>query len=762
MISIIIEYLRLLLTAKNYIMHNFIWSSLAFVCVVFSSFSQSKSIEKGTYLSTNKGQTIKLNFLESNKYELVLAFGEYKLKGDSLLFVPNKSTDEAFNLTFKNNRNAKKIKIKFLDNSYYPVYIGTQKGSESVQYERLSDIKTKLDPEWANENLEFDIDRTDYLYLVVEGYETETKLYKYALPKDVSEVTIKYDFDIVEELNISGFYDKKSNELKISGPSGKDPIVFLSEKDTPPATAVANVAAIEKQSISNWTYPGKKSLLDEDFGNAVTVDSAAAIVDSYPESKLDFKFKIENNLKNALAVTKTAKNKFLVVYADSKNPSAKTDFDSFLKKQEIQVRYNMLDVYNPEYDRFNYYLATDEDKKWLKINKLTDEPSVIILNNDGDILAAVKSGLADIKSEFDYYFDKRLQKANILYSFNKVMKDKKATDADLILAFNNVAVNELPYDYQSDEVNTEEEPGNFKLVKVALDKKEASQTWKKLIEAHQKDTKPNKYLAETILKEIKNQGYYKQLFNEDRILNDTDFLSIDYLLKHYDAIEKMNAEDENGHAIALLKGSLSSEISSALQQNISLSQESNPGKANENKTIAVYKKLIAAGKGNYDCYKNYFAYLSLESENAPDNITYLREFNSYFNTYLSTDKGNAIERLDEIFSANSDSDFNYNGWSSFKDYHSNLANSVAWTVVLKPANSNFIKEAIKWSEYSLIVTKNNPYYLDTLAQLYYKDGQKDKAITTQELAVKFLNTEVEEVTAAEIRETLSKMQNGTY
>ena len=270
-------------------------------------------------------------------------------------------------------------------------------------------------------------------------------------------------------------------------------------------------------------------------------------------------------------------------------------------------------------------------------------------------------------------------------------------------------------------------------------------------------------MVETILKEIKNQGFYKQFFNEDRVLNDTDFLAIDYLLKHYDAIEKINNEDETVNALVLFQGSLSAEISSALQQNLYVSQEGVTGTANQNRTIAVYKKLIAAGKGSLDCYKNYFAYLGLESENAIDNITYLKEFKSYFNTYLSTEKGNAIERLDEIFAAlDNNSDYSYNGWTSFKDYHSNLANSAAWTVVLKPANASFIKEAINWSEYSLIVTKNNPYYLDTLAQLYYKDGQKDKAIITQELAVKFLNMDIEEQTASEIRETLTKMQNGTY
>jgi hypothetical protein len=122
-----------------------------------------------------------------------------------------------------------------------------------------------------------------------------------------------------------------------------------------------------------------------------------------------------------------------------------------------------------------------------------------------------------------------------------------------------------------------------------------------------------------------------------------------------------------------------------------------------------------------------------------------------------------IEQLDAMYSAlDNNSDYQYDGWRVFKEYHSNLANSTAWAVVLKPQNSNFLKSAISWSEYSLIVAKNNPYYLDTLAQLYYKDDQKQKAIETQALAVKYLNDTVEEETATEIKETLTKMQNGTY
>lgn len=61
-------------------MRNFIWSLLLFTSGIFMSYSQTKGIEKGTYLSTNKGQKIKLNLLDDNKYELVFYTKVTKLK----------------------------------------------------------------------------------------------------------------------------------------------------------------------------------------------------------------------------------------------------------------------------------------------------------------------------------------------------------------------------------------------------------------------------------------------------------------------------------------------------------------------------------------------------------------------------------------------------------------------------------------------------------------------------------------------------------
>ncbi|WP_264526185.1 hypothetical protein [Flavobacterium sp. N502536] len=718
-------------------------------------------VEKGTYLSANKGQNIKLNLLENNKYELVFYSGDYKIKGDSVLFTPIDKFESGFDLAFKNDKKAKKVKIKFINPSFYSFFIGSQNGSNEVKYQRLSDIWSQENTDSASPDAEFEIDRADYLYLVCEDYKGESKISKFALPKEVSEVTINYQPDLFADLNIVGFFNKNTNELMVSERPGKDPLVFVNEKDALPER-MSKVVPLEIKSIVNWTYPGKEIAESEVYA---VVDSAATAADSsFVLEKYDFKLKVENNLKSALSATKESKTKFQVVVIDSKNASAKTDFEAAVKDQETQLAYTMYDSYHPEYDLYNYYLTTAEDKKWLKTNKITDTPVIVVLDSNGEVLASAKASLKEKQYHFNYYDDfyKKLQRTSGLLAFNKTVKNKKSNDTDFIQAFNKLAVLETPYDYDVESA-ADENPAEFKFVSTVLDKKEVAQIWKKLIETHQKDTKPNMYLVETILKEIKNQGFSKQFFSEDRVLNDADFLSIDYLIKHYDAIDTerltFNVKEGETHLI----GSLNTEIALALQQNQYVYENDALAEKKNDKTIAVYKKLINAGKGNFECYQNYFTYLAEVVDTDGSNTNYLKEFTTYFKTNLATDKGSAIEKLDEMFaSIDPNSQYSYNGWNSFKEYHSNLCNSAAWTVVSKPGNTGFMKSAIGWSEYSLAVTKNNPYYLDTLAQLYYKDGQKEKAIQTQLLATKYLNSDVAEETASEIRETLTKMQNGTY
>ncbi|MFB9078538.1 hypothetical protein ACFFLS_15440 [Flavobacterium procerum] len=744
-------------------MRSFVWSFLMFFSFVFISFSQT--IEKGTYITTEKGQQVKLNLLENHKFELVFFSGEYEIKGDSLLFV-NKETDKnVFDLDFKVDKKAKNIKVTFLDPSYYSLYIGTQNGTQPVSYQKLSDIQSKVNPNYEQIDLTFEIDRADFLYLVNEGYYGEkTTLSKFELPKDVSEIKIAYNPNLMGSLNLTGVFDKTTNQLNISEKAGRNPLVFINEKDVKPEKK-SKVIPLESQVLTNWTYPGKETtLLNEDFGNSPIIDSDTAtttVVDSYAPSQIDFKLKIENNLKSALTSTKKSDNKYLVIYTDSQNAAAKTEFDAFIKNQEKEVSYNMYDKYNAMFDRFNYYLAGKEDKKWLKSNKIDSEPSIVVVNSNGDILAKAKSTLSNRQYDFYYYgeFYRKLQRVNALVVLNNTFKNQKASDADLIKAFSFTAALELLSEYDLENSNE----ADFAMTKVTLDKKEVSQAWKKLIEAHQKDTKPDMYLVETIVKEIKNQGFTKQLFNEDRILNDTDFLAIDYLLKHAVGIEEKRQEFISKEDEIHYLGNIYTEISSALQQNLYVSKDGVSGEINKDKVVSIYKKIVSSGNGNFDSYRNYFDFMSQIEEKDGSNTAFLKEFSAYFDTQLTSEKESPIERLDALFTnLDSSSSYSYDGWNSFKDYNSSLCNTAAWSVVLKPQNSVFLKSAIKWSEYSLVVTKNNPYYLDTLAQLYFKDGQKEKALETQTLAVKFLNVDVDFQTADDIRNTLEKMKKGTY
>ena len=153
---------------------------------------------------------------------MVFYTGDYEIKGDSLVFSKKEKSENRFDLSFKNDKKAKKVKIKFLNPSYYSFYIGTQKGSEAIQYQRVSDIKTKVDPNWTSTDLEFEIDKTDFLYLVYEDYDGKSDVNKYALPKDVSEVTIDYDVAVVNDASPTSFGNQKATSKSPRFLSGSD------------------------------------------------------------------------------------------------------------------------------------------------------------------------------------------------------------------------------------------------------------------------------------------------------------------------------------------------------------------------------------------------------------------------------------------------------------------------------------------------------------------------------------------------------------
>ena len=104
----------------------------------------------------------------------------------------------------------------------------------------------------------------------------------------------------------------------------------------------------------------------------------------------------------------------------------------------------------------------------------------------------------------------------------------------------------------------------------------------------------------------------------------------------------------------------------------------------------------------------------------------------YYNT-LVNDKP-IFENIDTQFN-NQSADFDYTmDWAGFKNQINALFNEQAWNIFELKKTEDF-ERAIKWSELSNIVEKNNAYSLDTLGQLYYAVGRKQEAIAIQTKAV---------------------------
>jgi len=70
-----------------------------------------------------------------------------------------------------------------------------------------------------------------------------------------------------------------------------------------------------------------------------------------------------------------------------------------------------------------------------------------------------------------------------------------------------------------------------------------------------------------------------------------------------------------------------------------------------------------------------------------------------------------------------------------KDRISMLLNEIAWTVFLKVSDKKALQDALNWSKRSRELSPDNSGYLDTYANLLYKLGRKEEAITCEKEAL---------------------------
>lgn len=746
------------------------------------SYAQNK-IEKTTYISNSYGQDIKLNLHENNQYELVVFYGNYEIKNDTLHLNNNHSEGSDFSVAFSSDSNPSlgkvKVNLKGVASYYSGLHIGTQTGNSEPTYKSISDLGGEMN--FDETELNFEINKADYFYLAKEDYNGETTLYKYALPRGTNKIEIEYNANYLGQIKLQGYLNEK-NELVVSEKNKKSPITFVPESRKPKAVE-SQVKPLETKKETSWTYPGKADL----YGLAA--DTTAMVAS-------DFKLVVQDNLQKALEATKKTPQKFLVVSYEPDDKNAKTAFDAFIQNQQYAIGGYSYE-YNADYDKYNYYLATAKDKSWASKNKITDNPSTIIMDADGTILGQIKGSLSKNEPLFSVYYSSigdqlKLVKAKI--DLNKALNSKKTKDSEIVkkmvpLSENNsawaisppmvttavavpaekVVEEEVPVEVAEVAVDTVAaysayyDQNEAVYTKVDFDKKKLLAAWSRIVDSHSKDAAPDMDFVKVALAEIQNSGFYYNLFNEGRPLDETNFKAIDYLLKHYDAIlQEQKTASGQGEMVDYYgdyASTIETQLPTAISNGISQISEKTTDEY-QNRMMAVYKKVVEKKSDDYNATIEYLRVLQGFAESTNKESQFIEEYDAF---YKKAFKGrqNEIEILDEMYSTPGKGYQTYNDWSSFKNSFSNASNEAAWFVVQKAKNPESIKKAIQWSESSLRIEKNNPYYLDTLAQLYYKNGEKQKAIATQEQALKF-SQDMGDETKADLESVLEKMKNGTY
>lgn len=751
-------------------------------CSLFAmnSFSQNSNSEKGKYVATKRNEKFKFNLLEGNKFELVMIYGDYQKKGDSLYFGNQVKSKSNFLLTTSNStsnvqENVIKVKIKKDQILYYlsNIYIGTQEGKLPVKYKRLEELAKDIDSSEANE-FTIEIPRSKFLYLVYENYSGKSEHTKYTLPKNVNQIGLNFTHNNFSDIQLKGYLNKDTNELIVSDLAGREPITFNLE-NTLGGNIENEIQPLESKSEKNWTYEGKDSYLATP--SEVVVDSAVAVVDSpavaYAETSSAYesiKIHTSKNLTKSLKDVSKNKNQFLVIIYDPKNNNLDKEFDSFINDQQSDIYYYSLSEtkYKDSYP-FSYVIASQKDKKWFDKYKITENPVIVITDYKGNVLTKIIGNIRDKGYLFSSYtsLKKDLNEYLVYKETNSLLNNLNSSPEVLLKAFKKIATLEYEYPEKKREIQSGSIEANdlvdysvpeikmdYELPIIKWNEKIVGMNWRKIIESNSRNNDPNFDLINLIGREISNKGFTNQIFKKEKSLNETDYLSIDYILKCYNSLKEKTFVLVNPSLYSFdAPVKVDKILSDAISTNVYYSETSSQKKNDLN---ILRKVLYLENYENIDIVQNYFTLINSLAETDDLENEYVNDFETFFNMYFGNTK-NSIESLDKLYSVNQNL-----GWIDFKNSISNMINNVAWFVVKKSVNSESIQKAINWSETSLIIQKNNAYYLDTLAQLYYKNIDKAKAIKTQELAVKYSDMVEDQTIKNEIKETLKKMKSGKF
>ncbi len=737
---------------------------LLFIIACATQFVNAQNTIVGEYISTTKNSNgVKLFFLEDNTYQISVFSGKYKIENDSII-LENDSKENSFNLLFeKGKKTSNKLTIKATPYNYYSLfsseYLGIQKTENAeIEYKLFKEYFNEQELEEYSESvyktvesvtengenksenpetkLSFEIDRAYALYFV-KYKENKSNIEKYVIPNDVNVIDVTIHDNYLADIELSGKIEKDKSVIFLT--DGKSPLSFTKKSELKKPNYVSPST---KTAEKKWSYPGMKNR--EDYYD-YEVDSSVAVVDTayaYSEDRYKFKAKVEKNLKEALSNIKKDTAKYLLVYYNLKDKRADKNFNEFINNYNENISYYMYEGYNTEYDTYNFYLATKSDEALFKKNNIK-EKSIVILNKDGKIIASSTQSLDDISSTLNYdnaSLISKLKETENTIALSNSVTNKKTSIPDLAKSLNTnyndffdaTYYNNNVTNYAADEPiiedNTTEkeatvieatsavdsaavayENNNFIYYKSEVSEKSLAEKLNTIFEYYNSKNIVNNDLVNILLGEISGNHTSFDLFkNENNSNNKQEIKYINYILKY-------NENKKNKTKIATI---LSNIISEKQPTNLDIDAYH---------TIAY--KLISFSGNNFNMIQSAIFSLNAKEQGSEE----ANKLVDSFYTTLVNDKP-VFENIDTQFN-NLSSEIDYTmDWASFKSRINSMLNAQAWDIFELKKTKDY-ERAIKWSELSNIIEKENPYSLDTLGQLYFAVGRKTEAIAIQTKAV---------------------------
>lgn len=708
-------------------------------------------------LQINPDQTFQVVIFDGNiKYEN----GKYRLAIDN---VSSSSVGVELNKDVPVNKSNLKIEIDPNLSYYgYAVYYSFDNQTDFKKISELFESATSTE----EGNYKTQIERPKSIFILEKNSEGQNQVARFDIPSSVGGIKLNFQYTNYKEFENFQLVQDPSDNSRLMLDVGSEKIDLVKKE-----AQVANANLLKPEMSINTTF---KFPEEEVYGEETyAVDEAVAAEDVTP-----YEFKTFNSLteaQNEIAGT----DRFLVVGFDKSN-----DFPNNFNEMVKSVGENYY-YYQSEEDGtapiFEFYPLKESEKSVFTKNDIKDFPHIAILNTDGIIVYhSQEEGFEGLYYKFIGYYNNidYLKGANAKYKFDKVMKAKKVSLKDfqdaLTVATQSIQV---PYDstYENEvgisttsvqEVEVEADDVAYAAAAAVDDtdaanyyqlqtkKEEFEQKWFELVKSHQNDATPDMAYIDLLKRSLINMGGLALFYNTKiSRLTDADKLGIDYLLKFEKEIEESN----NVAQYEYDQETINMSSKQVIANYFSSFEPSRLSETDLNSFNQYFKSILNKTNYDYSLTSGYLNSLS-QDEFTKENIEiYSKFFNNNFNQNTSI-----IEQLDNYFENNMISEYAYNDWNSFKYDFSNLANNMAWYVVTDIKDANMIKEAIKWSEASIAVSKNNGYYLDTLAQLYYKDGQKAKAIETEKKAIASTNEMEDPGTLDEMKSVLHKMEKGVY